>query len=84
MEISPVAEVRIAPIIRPKEAYLGLTDVFGIERTSRTGDETYSPSGTKAATGYEDDEDKYDELQDDAEAELSVQPVGNVQINRFA
>jgi hypothetical protein len=56
MEISPIPGVRIAPMVRSKETDLGLTDVYEIERSSRTGDETYSPSGAKAATGIEDDD----------------------------
>jgi hypothetical protein len=58
MEIGPVSGVSIAPAARPKESFLGLTDVYEVERTSRTDDETYSPSGTRAATGFEEDEDK--------------------------
>jgi hypothetical protein len=68
MEIGPIPGVRIAPMIRSKVTDLGLTDVYEIERSSRTGDETYSPSGSKAATGFEDDEDKFDDLEDGAEA----------------
>lgn len=84
MEISPVTAVRIAPMVRPREADLGLTDVYEVERSTRTGDETYIPSGTKAASGFEDDEDKYDELEDDIDAEPRVQSAGSVRINRFA
>jgi hypothetical protein len=74
MEIGPVSGVCIAPAVRPKESFLGLTDVREVERTSRTDDETYSPSGAKAATGFEEDEgreegqeedkNEYDELED--------------------
>ncbi|MGA2351015.1 MAG: hypothetical protein ABSF70_11315 [Terracidiphilus sp.] len=76
MEISPVTGVRIAPMIRPKEAFLGLTDVYEVERSSRTGDETYSPSGSKAASGYEEDEDKFDDpdAEADAESDPKTQP----------
>ena len=81
MEISPVANVRIAPVVRPREADLGLTDVYEVERSSRSGDETYSPSGTKAASGFEDDEDEdtFDELEDDPEAEPRVRVHGKRQ-----
>ena len=84
MEIGPVASVRIAPMIRPKEADLGMTDVYEVERTTRTGDEIYIPSGTKAASGYEEEEDKYDELEDDLAAEPRVRPAGIGKISRFA
>ena len=84
MDIGPVAGVRIVPMVRSKEADLGLTDVYEVERTTRSGDEIYIPSGTKAASGFEDDEDKYEELEDDLEAELKVRPPGNSKISRFA
>jgi hypothetical protein len=86
MEIGPVGSVRIAPMVKPRVADLGLTDVYEVERSSRTGDETYSPSGTKAASGYEDDEDsedKYDESEDGLD-EPRVRPAGNSKISRFA
>jgi len=84
MEISPVAGVRIAPMVRPREADLGLTDVYEVERSSRTGDETYSPSVTKAASGFEDEEDTLDELENDLDAEPRVRSDGNGKISRFA
>lgn len=84
MEIGPVASVRIPPAVRPMEADLGLTDVYEIERSTRSGDETYTPSGARAASGYEDDEDNYDDLEDDPEAKPRVRPAGDVQISRFA
>jgi hypothetical protein len=84
MEIGPVAGVRIAPMVRPKTADLGLTDVYEVERTTRTGDEIYIPSGTKAASGIEDEEDKYDELEDGLDAEPRVRNAGNGKISRFA
>jgi hypothetical protein len=67
MEIGPIPGVRIAPMIKSKETDLGLTDVYEVESSSRTGDETYTPSGSKAATGFEDDEDKLEDLEDGAE-----------------
>jgi hypothetical protein len=91
MEISPVAAVRLMPTPRTKETDLGLTDVYEIERSSRTGDETYTPSGSKAATGGEEDEDQLDEFDDGPldefdEPEAEVKPIiaGESQISRFA
>jgi hypothetical protein len=84
MEIGPVAGIRIAPMVRPKEADLGLTDVYEVERTTQIGDEIYIPSGTKAASGFEDDEDKYDEMEEDFDADLKVRTPGNGKISRFA
>jgi len=84
MEIGPVASVRIVPMVRPKEAYLGITDVSEVERTTRNGDEIYIPSGTKATSGFEDDEDKYEELEDELDAETKIRPTGNGKISKFA
>ncbi|MFY9854972.1 MAG: hypothetical protein WAK26_13940 [Terracidiphilus sp.] len=71
-------------MVRPREAYLGLTDVFEVERSSSTGDETYSPGEAKAASGFEDDEDTFDELEDDLDEESTGRPPENGKINRFA
>ena len=84
MEIGPVTSIRIAPMVRPKEADLGMTDVYEVERSTRTGDEIYIPSGTKAASGFEEEEDKYDELEDDLDGEPRVRPAGIGKISRFA
>jgi hypothetical protein len=84
MEIGPVASVRIAPMVRPKEADLGLTDVYEVERITQTADEIYIPSGTKAASGFEEDEDKYEELEEDLDAESRVRLAGAGKISRFA
>lgn len=78
MEIGPVASVRIAPMIRSRVTDLGLTDVYEIERSTRTGDETYSPSGARSASGYEEDEDKYGDPED---TELKAQNTGKRAIN---
>jgi hypothetical protein len=84
MEIGPVASVRIPTAVRPREADLGLTDVYEIERSTRSGDEIYTPSGARAASGYEDDEDNYDDLEEGLESEPRMRPAGNGQISRFA
>jgi len=94
MEISPVANVRITPMVRSKDTDLGMTDVYNVERSSRTGDETYTPDGAKAATGFDsgenddggesrqDDEDTYDDLEDEAETkpELPAEPDGQIDL----
>ncbi len=84
MEISPVAGVRIAPMIRSKETDLGLTDVYEIERSTRTGDETYTPSGARAETGLEEDENLNSDPDSEAEAEGREQRTAKVQINYIA
>jgi hypothetical protein len=66
MEISPISGVRIVPTFKSRETDLGLTDVFEVEGSSRAGDETYSPSGNKAAGGSEEDEGT---AEDQAESE---------------
>jgi hypothetical protein len=71
MEIAPIPGIRALPRIAPKQADLGLMDVFQIENTSRTGDETYSPSGAKADSGVEEDDEfilQEDELEDEFES----------------
>jgi hypothetical protein len=78
MEIGPVTGVRIAPMIRSRVTDLGLTDVYEIERSTRTGDETYSPSGARSASGYEEDEDKYGDPED---TELKAQNAERRAIN---
>jgi hypothetical protein len=90
MEISPVDAVRMIPMVRSRITDLGLTDVYDIERSSRVGDETYSPSGQKAATGAENDEnaqdgeDTYDDSEEAAEAEPKLPPVAYGQIDYVA
>ena len=64
MEISPVAGVRIPPMIRSKVTDLGLTDVYEPERSTRTGDETYTPSVARATSGFDEDEEKNDEVEE--------------------
>ena len=86
MEIGPVSGIRLVPAIRPRESLLGLTDVYEVDRTSLTGDETYTPQGAKAASGYEEDEDTYnaekdDELDDEPNLPLRVRAVANGPIN---
>jgi hypothetical protein len=82
MEISPISGVRIAPMIRSKETDLGLTDVYEIERSSRTGDETYSPSMARAATGFEEDEESFENPDEDLDDDLETVPKGRVAAKR--
>jgi hypothetical protein len=90
MEISPVDSVRMIPMVKSRITDLGLMDVYDIERSSRVGDETYSPSGQKAATGVEseddeqDAEDTYDDSEEDTEAEPKAPPAANGQIDYVA
>jgi len=94
MEIGPVTSVRIVPMVKSRETDLGMTDVDDVDRLSRVGDETYTPSDAKSETGFEDDEeDKYEEEdlsddleedEEDTEAKPTASPAGNSQINYVA
>jgi len=94
MEIGPVTSVRIVPMVKSRETDLGMTDVYDVDRLSRVGDETYTPSDAKSETGLEDGEDdKYeeedlnddlDEDEEDTEVEPAASPAGNGQINCVA
>jgi hypothetical protein len=84
MEIGPVTSVRITPMVKPREADLGMTDVYEVEHTTRTRDEIYIPGGTSAASGFEEDEDKYEELEESLDEESKARPAGITKINRFA
>lgn len=86
MEISPVTGVRIAPTIKTRETGLGMPGVFEVEYSSRTDDETYSPSNTEAASGAEEDEAEGGE-DEEGESESRVQAVeggSKRQVNYFA
>jgi hypothetical protein len=67
MEISPVNAVRLQPMIRQAETDLGLMDVGESARSSRMGDETYEPSGVKAASGFEEDESEKEEMEEEVD-----------------
>jgi hypothetical protein len=75
MEISPISAVRLAPAFRSRETDLGLTDVFDVENSARIGDETYSPGGNGAASGFDDDEDKGEEQEaTDTDSDTELKP----------
>jgi hypothetical protein len=90
MEISPVDSVRLVPMVSSRITDLGLTDVYDIERSSRIGDETYSPSGQKEAAGSENDEDApdgedmYDDSEEEIEPEPKVPPVAKGEVDYVA
>jgi hypothetical protein len=84
MEISPAIGLRIAPVIRSTVTDLGLTDIYEVERSSRAGDETYTPSGAKAAAGFEDDDGRFDDAEDEVSMEGSVTPPAHNSVNILA
>jgi hypothetical protein len=83
-------------MVKSRETDLGMTDVYDVDRLSRVGDETYTPSDTKSGTGFEGDEDdsyEEEELTDDleeeedgeeTEAKPTVPSAGDGQINFVA
>ena len=77
MEIAPVASVRLTPMLCSKARDLGLTDIYEVESTSRSGDETYTPDNSEAASGFEDD--AFSEPDEESEAQDS----GPIKINCF-
>jgi hypothetical protein len=80
MEIAPVASVRLAPMVRSKVTDLGLTDIYEVERTSRSADETYTPHHSKAASGFE--EEAFEEPEDEENA-ARLSAYGQIKINYF-
>ncbi|MFZ1083492.1 MAG: hypothetical protein WAN35_00855 [Terracidiphilus sp.] len=80
MEIAPVASVRLAPMVRSKVTDLGLTDIYEVERSSRSADETYTPHNSKAASGFEDD--AFSEPEDEENAARRGEN-GVIKINYF-
>jgi hypothetical protein len=84
MEISPVTGVRIAPMMKTRETFLGMPEVFEVEYSSRTDDETYSPSTPKAASGAEEDEDDEGEGGENEPRVEAIEGRGKQQINYLA
>jgi hypothetical protein len=80
MEISPVASVRLAPMTRSRVTDLGLTDIYEIEPSTRSADETYTPGSSRAASGFEDA--AYDDPEDDESAPRRGEN-GQIKINYF-
>jgi hypothetical protein len=70
MGISPIVNLTPLPPVRPLAADLGLPPMERIENSSRTGDETYSPSEGRSA---DDSEDAPEELETEEELELKAQ-----------
>ena len=76
MEISPITGIRALPVVKAQPIDSELPAVFDIEHTARIGDETYTPSRDKSASGAEEDEadDEIENLADLDEAD-SAEPV---------
>jgi hypothetical protein len=79
MGITPITSLTPLPLARAIETELEPLPMEWVERSTRTGDEKYTPSNGKSARGAEDDEpeDELEELQVEDEAEPAVAPVRN-------
>jgi hypothetical protein len=89
MGITPISNLTELPLPRAVASELEPLPMARVENTSRTNDETYSPSNGKSVRGSEDNEseDKLDDLPDEEEAESASQPAvitQTSQINFFA
>ncbi len=87
MEISPIAGIRVMPVVKVPPADSDLSRVFDIQNSSKPDEDTYSGSGKKASGG-QDDENEADELIDEGvEEEPHAQAVARIegrQIDYFA
>jgi hypothetical protein len=87
MEISPIAGIRVMPVVKVPPADSDLSRVFDIENSSKPDEDTYSGGGKKASGG-QDDENEDDELVEEGVEEESHGPaVGRVegrQVDYFA
>jgi hypothetical protein len=55
MGITPIANLMPLPVARLVQGEMDPLPMERVQSSSRTGDETYSPSGGKSARGSEDD-----------------------------
>jgi len=55
MGITPIISLSPLPVARPIQADLDPLPMARVENSARTGDETYSPSNGKSASGSEDE-----------------------------
>jgi hypothetical protein len=75
MEISPISGIRALPVLKAPPANPELTALSDIEGLTRIGDETYTPSGGKSASGAEeDDEELIDEPELDEPEQTATTP----------
>jgi hypothetical protein len=81
MGISPIVNLTPLPLTREVEKVLDPLPMEKVEDTSRTGDETYSPSNQNSARGAEDDgpeenspEEEFQNLANQDEEPPSAEP----------
>ncbi len=80
MEIGPIPGIRSVPVIKAPPPDSSLSAVFDIENFARIGDETYTPSDGKSASGGEDQfddplNDEIDELTNEEAIDASASAV---------
>jgi hypothetical protein len=73
MGISPITGLIPLSVSRPVQSVLEPLPMERVENSARIGDETYSPSGGKSATGSEDSSPEEDALEDEL-GELNDEP----------
>jgi hypothetical protein len=81
MGITPIVNLTPLPLTRAVEKVLDPLPMEKVEDTSRTGDETYSPSNQDSARGAEDDssegngsEEEFQNLASENEEPSSAEP----------
>jgi hypothetical protein len=81
MGITPIVNLTPLPLTRAVEKVLEPLPMEKVEDTSRTGDETYSPSNQNSARGAEDDgaeedgpEEEFQNLASENEEPSSAEP----------
>lgn len=85
MEISPVAGIRVMPVVKVPPADSDLSRVFDIENSSKPDEDTYSGSGKKASGGQDDeDNDLVEEGVEEESGGQAVERVEGRQIDYFA
>lgn len=86
MEIGSIAGIRMMPAIKSRPIDPELTALFDVESSARTGDDTYTGNGKKAAGAEENDDDEQDpdEASDDEPAQGTYIESSGSKINFFA
>jgi hypothetical protein len=79
MGITPITSLNPLPTARSIESDYEPLPMERVERSTRTGDEKYTPSNGKSARGAEDDEpgDELQELPVEDETEPAAPPASN-------
>jgi hypothetical protein len=84
MEISPIAGIGLSRIAKVPPVEAGLSAIFDIENLSKTGDDSYSGNGRKAAGGQDDEDGELEEGGEPESAAPAEENGGGVQVNYFA